>query len=51
MLGPLSDDLTTKNEIISEIIQTGSAKYRDAKISPARDLLNSYFISLILERT
>lgn len=51
MLGPLSDDLTTKNEIISEIIQTGSASYRDAKISPAKDLLNSYFISLILERT
>lgn len=51
MLGPLSDDLATKNEIISEIIQTGSANYRDAKISPAKDLLNSYFISLILERT
>lgn len=51
MLGPLSDDLTTKNEIISEIIQTGGASYRDAKISPAKDLLNSYFISLILERT
>ena len=51
MMGPLSDDLTTKQEIISDIIQTGSAKYRDTKISPAKDLLNSYFISLILERT
>jgi len=51
LMGPLSDDLTTKNEIISEIIQTGSANYRDAKISPAKDLLNSYFVSLILERT
>jgi DNA-directed RNA polymerase beta subunit len=51
LMGPLSDDLSTKNEIISEIIQTGSAKYRDSKISPAKDLLNSYFVSLILERT
>lgn len=51
LMGPLSDDANTKNEIISEIIQTGSAKYREAKISPAKDLLNSYFISLILERT
>jgi hypothetical protein len=51
LMGPLSDDLMTKNEIISEIVQTGSAVYRDAKISPAKDLLNSYFISLILERS
>jgi DNA-directed RNA polymerase beta subunit len=51
MMGPLSDDLKTKNEIISEIIQTGSAKYKDTKISPAKDLLNSYFVSLILDKT
>jgi len=51
LLGPLSDDLVTKNEIISDIIQTGGAAYRDSKISPAKDLLNSYFISLILERS
>lgn len=50
LMGPLSDDVTTKNEIISDIIQLGEAKYRDAKISPAKDLLNSYFISLILEK-
>ena len=51
LMGPLSDDIATKNEIIADIIQTGEAKYRDAKISPAKDLLNSYFVSLILERT
>jgi len=51
LMGPLSDDLITKNEIISDIVHTGSANYRDAKISPAKDLLNSYFISLMLERT
>ena len=55
MMGPLSDDVKTKNEIISEILQTGSAKYeekdRKIKVSPAKDLLNSYFISLILDKT
>ena len=49
-MGPLSDDMVTKNEIISDIIGTGSAKYRPAKISPAKDLLNSYFVSLMLEK-
>ena len=50
MLGPLSDDYLTKEEILSEIVQTGQAEYKEAKISPARDLLNSYFISLMLDR-
>jgi DNA-directed RNA polymerase beta subunit len=48
--GPLSDDIQTKNEILSDIIQTGSAKYRNPKASPVRDLLNSYFISLMIWR-
>jgi len=50
MMGPLSDDYITRDEIISDIIQTGNATYRVPKISPARDLLNSYFASLMLER-
>jgi len=50
-MGPLSDDHISKNEIISDIIQTGSAEYREAKISPSRDLLNSYFVSLMLNRS
>lgn len=50
LTGPLSDDYVTKDEIISEVIQTGNATYRPAKINPARDLLNSYFVSLMLER-
>jgi len=49
LFGPLSDDLVTKNEIISDIIQTGSAAYRTPKVSPAKDLLNSYFIALLLQ--
>ncbi len=48
--GPLSDDHITKNEILSDIIQTGHAKYRTAKSSPVRDLLNSYFISMMIWR-
>jgi DNA-directed RNA polymerase beta subunit len=48
--GPLSDDHITKNEILSDIIQTGNAKYRTPKASPVRDLLNSYFISLMIWR-
>jgi len=50
MLGPLSDDAGTKNEIISEIIQSGNADFKVPKTSPVRDLLNSYFIALMLER-
>ena len=46
--GPLSDDHITKNEIIADIIQTGSAKFRPPKSTPTKDLLNSYFISLML---
>jgi DNA-directed RNA polymerase beta subunit len=46
--GPLSDDHVTKNEIISDIIQTGHAAYRFPKTNPAKDLLNAYFTSLMI---
>jgi DNA-directed RNA polymerase beta subunit len=49
-MGPLSDDYITKEEMLAEIIKTGGAEYREPKTSPARDLLNSYFISLMLTR-
>jgi len=49
LFGPMSDDHITKNEIISDIIQTGHAEYRYPKANPARDLLNAYFTSLMLE--
>ena len=48
MLGPLSDDHITKNEMINDIIHFGSAKYRDAKVAPVQDLVKSYFIALML---
>ena len=46
--GPLSDDLVSKNEILTEIIQTGNADFRETKTSPTKDLLNAYFVSLML---
>jgi len=46
--GPLSDDTVTKNEIITEIIQTGDADFKPTKTSPTKDLLNAYFVSLML---
>ena len=49
LFGPLSDDVITKNEILTDIIQTGDAKYRIAKASPTKDLLNAYFVAMMLE--
>jgi DNA-directed RNA polymerase subunit beta len=46
--GPLSDDHATKNEIISDIIHTGAAPYREAKTSPIRDLVTAYITGLML---
>ncbi|NPB00963.1 MAG: hypothetical protein GXO10_06275 [Crenarchaeota archaeon] len=37
LYGPLSDDHSTKAEIITEIIEKGQAKYRPPKIRPTRD--------------
>ena len=49
MFGPLSDDVVSKNEIITDIIQTGDAKYRATKASPTKDLLNAYFVAMMIE--
>ena len=46
--GPMSDDVMTKKEIEADIIQNGSAEFRAPKISPTKNLLNAYFISLML---
>jgi DNA-directed RNA polymerase subunit beta len=51
LMGPLSDDFMTRDAIISEIVEKGDAKFREPMISPARNLLNSYFTSLMLERS
>jgi DNA-directed RNA polymerase beta subunit len=49
-MGPLSDDYITREEILAEIIQKGEAEYKEPKVSPGKELLNSYFVSLMLER-
>lgn len=46
--GPMSDDHLSKNEMIADIIQTGKTDFKETKISPTRDLLKAYFISLML---
>ena len=46
--GPLSDDVVTKNEMITEIVQTGDTDFKPTKSSPTKDLLNAYFIGLML---
>jgi DNA-directed RNA polymerase beta subunit len=48
LFGPMSDDVVTKNEILTDIIQTGQAEFRDSKASPTRDLVKAYFASLML---
>jgi DNA-directed RNA polymerase beta subunit len=49
--GPLSDDVITKNEIITDIIQTGDAKWRETKASPTKDLLNAYFVAMMIQES
>jgi len=46
--GPLSDDQGTKNEIIADIINSGNAEYRPAKVTPGKDLLNAYMVAMML---
>lgn len=46
--GPLSDDIVSKNEILTDIIQTGEAEFRVTKSSPTKDLLSAYFTSLMI---
>ncbi|MFW6242596.1 MAG: hypothetical protein ACOC2W_00390 [bacterium] len=48
--GPLSDDPVTKNEIISDIVQFGSADYKEPKQNMSKDLVNAYFTALILDK-
>jgi len=50
LFGPLSDDHAMKNEMVSDIIQTGQTKWKESKTSPTKDILNSYFISLMLSK-
>jgi DNA-directed RNA polymerase subunit beta len=50
MMGPLSDDRASQNEMASDIIQTGKTQFKDTKVSMAREQLAAYFISLLLDK-
>lgn len=49
MFGPMSDDGRSKNEMINEIVESGHAKFKETQMSPTRDLLEAYFMGLMLE--
>ena len=48
MFGPLSDDVVSKKEMEAEIVETGNTDFKATKASPTKDLLNAYFVSLML---
>jgi DNA-directed RNA polymerase beta subunit len=49
MFGPMSDDQRSKNEMINSIVETGHTEFKETQVSPTRDLLNAYFMGLMLE--
>ena len=46
----MSDDIKSKNEMISEIVQTGETTFRYPQVTPAKDLLSSYFLAMMLDK-
>lgn len=46
----MSDDIKSKNEMVSEIVQTGECKFRYPQVTPAKDLMGAYFLALMLDR-
>jgi DNA-directed RNA polymerase beta subunit len=49
MFGPMSDDRRSKSEMITEIVETGHTEFRKTQVSPTRDLVNAYFMALMVE--
>lgn len=47
--GPLSADHVSKNELVSEIIQTGTTRYKETRTNPVRDLFAYMMLSLHLK--
>lgn len=47
--GPLADDHVTKDQIISDIITSGSAEYRTPRTSPTKDLFDVYLKGMMLQ--
>lgn len=49
LLGPLSDDKVSKDEIISEILQKGEASYREPKRRSTKKILDVYLRGMMLD--
>ncbi len=49
MMGPLSDDRSSQNEMVSEIIQQGNTSFKQTKQSMAGEQLDAYFNALMLD--
>jgi len=49
LMGPLSDDQRSRDEMISEIITSGAATFRVSTESMARDFMGAYLIGLLLD--
>lgn len=49
LLGPLSDDKKTKDQILFDIIHTGEANYREPKAGIAKTILDIYMTGMMLE--
>jgi DNA-directed RNA polymerase beta subunit len=47
--GPLADDHVTKDEIIADIINQGTAEYRTPRTSPTKDLFDVYIKGMMIE--
>lgn len=49
MFGSLSTDHLTKNQIISEIIQTGEGEFKQAKTNPVKELFSNMMLAAHLD--
>jgi DNA-directed RNA polymerase beta subunit len=47
--GPMSGDHITKNEMIAEIVQTGSTEFREPKTNPVKERLGAFMLAIHLE--
>lgn len=49
LFGPMSDDMATKNEVIADIVNNGSASFRQPKASPSTDRLKVYLYGTMIK--
>ena len=47
--GPMSGDHITKNEMVSEIVQSGTTEFRQPKTNPVKERLGAFMLAIHLE--